>query len=345
MNLIDELNDFLNKTKDAREIKRAIAVKMRLLGKSSREIEELLEVSQSFISNWKNRVIVGGIECLSMNYKGSKGYLRPEQKEKIINWLQEKETVKLSELQKYLREEYNIVFESNQSYYSLFKEANISWKKTQKYNPRKDEQLVEAKKKEIKEKLSDWQVEIENETLTVFMIDECHLLWGDMIGYAWGKTNMRIKVPIKNEKERQTYYGALDYKTKEFIIKAYPAGNTENTINFIRYLQEIRPGNKLALFWDGATYHCSEQFREFLSTLNDDLEGENRLINCIKFAPNGPEQNPVEDIWLQAKNFIRRYYHLCDSFKVVKWLFEFFTNGQIFDFPKIYEYDFLPQPI
>ena len=345
MNLIDELNDFLNKTKDAREMKRAIAVKMRLSGKSSREIEELLEVSQSFISNWKNRVIVGGVECLTMNYKGSKGYLTPEQKEKIINWLQEKEAVKLSELQKYLREEYNIVFQSNQSYYSLFKEANISWKKTQKYNPRKDEQLVEAKKKEIKEKLSDWQFEIENETLTVFMIDECHLLWGDMIGYAWGKTNMRIKVPIKNEKERQTYYGALDYKTKEFIIKAYPVGNTENTINFIRYLQEIRPGNKLALFWDGATYHCSEQFRGFLSKLNDDLEEENRLINCTKFAPNGPEQNPVEDIWLQAKNFIRRYYHLCDSFKVVKWLFEFFTNGQIFDFPKIYEYDFFPQPI
>lgn len=345
MNLIDELNDFLNKTKDAREMKRAIAVKMRLSGKSSREIEELLEVSQSFISNWKNRVIVGGVECLTMNYKGSKGYLTTEQKEKTINWLQEKEAVKLSELQKYLREEYNIVFESNQSYYSLFKEANISWKKTQKYNPRKDEQLVEAKKKEIKEKLSDWQFEIENETLTVFMIDECHLLWGDMIGYAWGKTNMRIKVPIKNEKERQTYYGALDYKTKEFIIKAYPVGNTENTINFIRYLQEIRPGNKLALFWDGATYHCSEKFRGFLSKLNDDLEEENRLINCTKFAPNGPEQNPVEDIWLQAKNFIRRYYHLCDSFKVVKWLFEFFTNGQIFDFPKIYEYDFLPQPI
>ncbi|MGL6281926.1 MAG: IS630 family transposase, partial [Microcoleaceae cyanobacterium] len=256
-----------------------------------------------------------------------------------------KETVKLSELQKYLREEYNITFESEQSYYSLLKEAKISWKKTQKYNPKKDEELIEAKKKEIKEKLSDWQVEIESGKLTVFMIDECHLLWGDMIGYVWGKTNMRIEIAIKNEKERQTYYGALDYKTKEFIVKAYPAGNTENTINFIKYLQKQRPGNKLALIWDGATYHCSQGFREFLGKLNDELEEENRLINCIKFAPNGPEQNPVEDIWLQAKNFVRKYYDLCNSFKMVKWLFEFFTNGQIFDFPKIYEYDFLPQPI
>lgn len=345
MNLIDELNDFLNKTRDAREIKRAIAVKMRLLGKSSREIEELLGVSQSFISNWKNRVLVEGVECLIVNHKGSQGYLTSEQKEKTINWLEKKETVKLSELQKYLREEYNIIFQSAQSYYSLLKEAKMSWKKTQKYNPKKDDELIESKKKEIKEKLAYWQVEIENGTLTVFMIDECHLLWGDIIGYVWGRTNMRIEVPIKNEKERQTYYGALDYKTKEFIVKAYPAGNTENTINFIKYLQEKRAGNKLALLWDGATYHCSEQFREFLSRLNDNLEEENRLINCIKFAPNGPEQNPVEDIWLQGKNFVRKYYHLCNSFKMVKWLFEFFTNGQIFDFPKIYEYDFSPQLI
>lgn len=345
MNLIDELNDFINTTKDAREIKRAMAVKMKLSGKSSREIEELLQVSQSFVSNWKNRVILEGVECLTVNYQGSKGYLTPEQKQKTMDWLQEKETVKLSELQKYLREEYNINFESEQSYYSLLKEAKMSWKKTQKYNPKKDDELIEAKKKEIKEKLSDWQVEIESGRLTVFMIDECHLLWGDMIGYVWGKTNMRIEIPIKNEKERQTYYGALDYKTKEFIVKAYPAGNTENTINFIKYLQKQRPGNKLALIWDGATYHCSQGFREFLGKLNDELEEENRLINCIKFAPNGPEQNPVEDIWLQAKNFVRKYYDLCDSFKMVKWLFEFFTNGQIFDFPKIYEYDFLPQPI
>ncbi|WP_414623458.1 hypothetical protein [Calothrix sp. CCY 0018] len=37
------------------------------------------------------------------------------------------------------------MFESNQSYYDLFKQANISWKKTQKKNPRKDPELVAKK--------------------------------------------------------------------------------------------------------------------------------------------------------------------------------------------------------
>ncbi len=58
---------------------------------------------------------------------------------------------------------------------------------------------------------------------------------------------------MKNQKERQTYSGALDYQTKEFIVQEYQSGNTENTIEFIKYLQQQRPGKRLAIFWDGAT--------------------------------------------------------------------------------------------
>ena len=100
-----------------------------------------------------------------------------------------------------------MVFESNQSYYNLFKEAGISWKKTQKKNPAKNDELVQAKRKEIEEFLAKWQPEIEAEKLTLFMIDECHLLWGDILGYAWGKTDERIEIAIKNEKKDRLIMG------------------------------------------------------------------------------------------------------------------------------------------
>ncbi len=38
--------------------------------------------------------------------------------------------------------------------------------------------------------------EIELGRMVVFFVDECHLLWGDVCGYVWGKTNIRIEVPI-----------------------------------------------------------------------------------------------------------------------------------------------------
>ena len=59
------------------------------------------------------------------------------------------------------------------------------------------------------------------------------------------------------------------------------------------------------------------------------------LINCTKFAPNAPEQNLVEDIWLQTKNFSITFYHLCSSFKVVK-LFEVFCGWSNIQFPKTF---------
>ena len=48
MNILDELDDFINQTKESKEIKRALAVKMILSGKSYREIKELLNVTQQF---------------------------------------------------------------------------------------------------------------------------------------------------------------------------------------------------------------------------------------------------------------------------------------------------------
>jgi transposase len=58
------------------------------------------------------------------------------------------------------------------------------------------------------------------------------------------------------------------------------------------------------------------------------------------FCSNAPQQNPIEDIWLQAKRFIREFYHLCQSFNTVKYLFEFVLHHQIFNFPKLYTYGF-----
>ena len=45
--------------------------------------------------------------------------------------------------------------------------------------------------------------EIEAGKLVVFLLDECHLLWGDVCGYVWGKTNERIEVPIVSDRQRR----------------------------------------------------------------------------------------------------------------------------------------------
>ena len=54
--------------------------------------------------------------------------------------------LKSSDLQAYLKKQYDVVFDRLQSYYNLLKEAGITWKKTQRVNPARNEELVKVKK-------------------------------------------------------------------------------------------------------------------------------------------------------------------------------------------------------
>lgn len=60
--------------------------------------------------------------------------------------------------------------------------------------------------------------------------------------------------------------------------------------------------------------------------------------HCVRFAPNCPQQNPIEDVWLQAKTWIRRFCGLANSFPRLKWLFEWFLQNTTFDFSKLQMY-------
>lgn len=164
-------------------------------------------------------------------------------------------------------------------------------------------------------------------------------MWGNICGYVWGRTDRRIEIPIVNEKEKQTYFGAINYQSQEFLIKAYPTANGEHTIDFISYLRAHHPNKRIVIIWDGASYHRGKEFQAYLQSLNQDkTSSESWLVTCLLFAPNAPEQNPVEDIWLQAKNFVRQFYCFCSNFAKVKRLFELVTHHQIFNFPKLHKY-------
>lgn len=336
---ITQLESFIKSGIDARELKRAIAVRMAVEGKFYHEISKILGVSEFFVGHWKKQFQTKGIEGIKLGHKGSKGYLTALQKTEVIEWLKNKEYWNLDELVTYVEREFGVIYKSKQSYYELFERAKISWKKTQKINPKFDEELVKKKTEEINNILFKNKAGIESGQIIVLFIDECHLLHGDLTGYVWGQSKIRIEVPITNEKDRQTYFGALNYQSKEFHVQSHPSGDGKSTVKFIKYLQDKYKNRKIILIWDGASYHKYGEFRDFLLEVNGDKEPDEWSITCILFAPNAPQQNPVEDIWLQAKNFLRKYWYLCRSFKILKFLFEFFTNEHKFDFPKIHKYN------
>lgn len=142
---MEELVELIQSDPDSRELKRALAVQMVLKGYLYRQIEEILHVSDSFVSKWWLVFESEGVMGLKLSYQGSKGYLRAEQRQAVMNWLQQKNYWNLAQLQQHIFDTYRIKFKSRQSYYELFAQAGISWKKTQKCNPKKDPLLVQKK--------------------------------------------------------------------------------------------------------------------------------------------------------------------------------------------------------
>ncbi len=147
--MLEDLSEFIQSNPDCRELKRSLAVLMFLKGYRHREIQESLLVSSGFISKWTQRYQQRGIAGLRVGYQGSVGYLEPAQRQAVIAWLQSKNYWNLVELQGYVQQEYQVVFDSKQSYYTLFEQAGISWKKTQKCNPKEDPGLVEKKNRRL----------------------------------------------------------------------------------------------------------------------------------------------------------------------------------------------------
>jgi fido (protein-threonine AMPylation protein) len=95
------------------------------------------------------------------------------------------------------------------------------------------------------------------------------------IGLILYHSRSQRAVLIKNSKERQTYYGAIDFYSREFVLQPYAAGNGQNTVAFIQNLQQLHAGKKLLLIWDGASYHRCSEMKAYLAKVNEGLEEKN----------------------------------------------------------------------
>lgn len=62
------------------------------------------------------------------------------------------------------------------------------------------------------------------------------------------------------------------------------------------------PEQRLLIVWDGVSYY---RLKVYLAQVNDGLAEDEWRIHCVRFAPNDPTQNPIEDVWLQAKTWLR----------------------------------------
>jgi putative transposase len=147
---MSRLAELIEETKDARELKRALSVKMVLSGIAAAQVGELLHVTPQYVRKWHGRYEAQGVEGLRLGYRGSESYLSEEQRQEVEAWIGTHETVSVEEVRDYIEEQYRVVYRSKQSYYEILEAGGMSYHRTEPGNPKHDDSQVLERREEIK---------------------------------------------------------------------------------------------------------------------------------------------------------------------------------------------------
>ena len=147
---MQDLDEIINEARDAREVKRAVSVKMSTQGFSPAQICQVLNVSLQYVSKWKGLYEAGGGAVLRLGHRGSESYVGEEEQRAIVQWIGAQETVSVEAVRDDSEEQYGVVYRSKQSYYDLLEAGGMSYHRSEKDNPKRDEAQIVARRKEIK---------------------------------------------------------------------------------------------------------------------------------------------------------------------------------------------------
>src|SRR5882672_7194773 len=147
---MDKLAQLIEETTDARELKRAVSVKLGEAGMATEAIGAVLQVTPRAVRKWRRRYEREGGEGLAVRNRGSESYLSVERRQELEDWLGAQETITLEEVREESEARYGIVYQSKQSYYEFLAASGLSYHRTEKGNPKRNEAQVLERREEIK---------------------------------------------------------------------------------------------------------------------------------------------------------------------------------------------------
>ena len=104
---------------------------------------------------------------------------------------------------------------------------------------------------------------------------------------------------VDRERKSQKYIGFLHESDGSVDLMRLDGGNTENIAKALIKLTLEYPGKKIIVVWDNASYHSSKELNMKLEEIED-----LKRIQFIYLPPYGPDKNPIEHVWNEAKNSI-----------------------------------------
>jgi transposase len=324
------LGEYLRKSPLESVRLRAQAVLLRTSGVAIKTIAESLVTSARTITRWLKAFVQRRLSSLfSANVGNENSAKLTRDQKKEIKWLLSQPPDEygvpprfwnVPKLKQYVSAVFDVVYESDVSYHLLLKFSGLSLKYPDVISPRRNEEAIKKRVKEIRKEIKPL---LKNDSWVVLASDETRLQKQAEIRRAWLVKGKRTVVKTERSKEHQNYLGFLDQNTHVCQVFPIKRGNSVETIRVLKKLVKQTPNKRICIVWDNAKWHKSKQLREELKKGNS-LE----KIHLIALEPYAPETNPIEHVWGYAKQKLAN--KAGRAFEEIKQEFMRLTHQQIF---------------
>lgn len=233
-----------------------------------------------------------------------------------------KEFWDVPKLKNYIEAKFGVVYESDISYHFLLKFSGLSFKYPDKTSPRRDEEFIKNRIKEIKKEIKPM---LKDKNWVVLATDEVRVQLEAEIRRAWLVRNKKTKIKTERSNEFQNYIGFLDQRTFKCQVFEIKRGNQIETIRVLKQLIKQYPDKKVCIIWDNAKWHKGKLLRQNLGT-GKKLQN----LHLINFPPYAPEHNPIEHVWKYTKDKISN--RNTQNFEEIKRQFTNIINSKTFNY-------------
>lgn len=293
----------------------------KIVGKTKRSVNR-------WLSDWNKRRLAS-IFC-GHEHNNNAGKLTKDQQAQIKEVLAQppseygipKEMWDVPILKEYISAQFDVVYESDESYYFLLRFSGLSFKYPDTFDRKRDEVLIEQRMKAIATEIKPL---LQRDDWEVFACDEVKMQQDAIIRKCWLKKGERTVIKVNRNKESQSYIGFLNQKTFKCHLYKMPWQNSNEVLIATEQFLKEYPDKRICIVWDNAPFHKSQKIREQLKK-----GGFLERVHLIAMPPYAPDHNPIEHVWNTTKQAVANVQK--DTFEETKKAFSDFVANCTFHY-------------
>lgn len=267
------------------------------------QLSIVLRRSEKTVREWIKAFQKRRIASIFPRYKGDNASkLTRKQKQGLLQVLSRppstygipKEFWDISTLKTYIKAEFGVEYESDESYRLIFVLHNYSFHLPDTFDRHRDEKKVLKRIKEIKAEIAPLA---EDDTWLIFTSDECRIVWESEIRRLWLPKGQKTIIKVERKRQAQSFIGFLNLKTGEELLYKLSWQKQDTIIPVLEALTRKYPDKHVCIIWDNARFHHGKKLKKKLGTTL-------KRIHLINLPPYAPDHNPQEHVWKYGKEKI-----------------------------------------